>query len=454
MLTAQQVIGFLDHEDVEVRQHALMYLSAAHDPAPATADDLWRAIDKLGPEAAASLFERLELLPQTDDSVARALAALPDAQGDRRQALLRVLRSLDFDLLRRHRDAIRGVEQVPAEVFEHLDQRLALADEPVEPLWDRLMKLAGDLDGKDLTEADALAAERLIEALARRPDFSADKAVALLRDDSVRDWREVIAADLAGEMRLRTPEAIDALIDKLTDEDADILWETAAEALVRAGDPAVVARLAERFPKENWGFRISAAGVFGRIKHPDAEAAVLRLLPAETDKEVITFLVASLLDLCPTDPETLGTVRQIILDGRYEPGTADLRTMLASVAQMVGYDLPESAAWREQREADRKRWETGAADTDGLLAAINTKRFGGQDIGPVGQILGLPDARPLPPLRPVQRQRRDAPGRRGASTYAPAQPSRTIRRPSAKVGRNDPCPCGSGRKFKKCCMKD
>ena len=22
-----------------------------------------------------------------------------------------------------------------------------------------------------------------------------------------------------------------------------------------------------------------------------------------------------------------------------------------------------------------------------------------------------------------------------------------------KVGRNDPCPCGSGRKFKKCCLE-
>jgi len=22
----------------------------------------------------------------------------------------------------------------------------------------------------------------------------------------------------------------------------------------------------------------------------------------------------------------------------------------------------------------------------------------------------------------------------------------------ARVGRNDPCPCGSGRKFKKCCL--
>jgi uncharacterized protein len=27
----------------------------------------------------------------------------------------------------------------------------------------------------------------------------------------------------------------------------------------------------------------------------------------------------------------------------------------------------------------------------------------------------------------------------------------TIRREEAKVGRNDLCPCGSGRKFKKCC---
>jgi SEC-C motif-containing protein len=27
----------------------------------------------------------------------------------------------------------------------------------------------------------------------------------------------------------------------------------------------------------------------------------------------------------------------------------------------------------------------------------------------------------------------------------------TVRREKPKVGRNDPCPCGSGKKFKKCC---
>lgn len=31
------------------------------------------------------------------------------------------------------------------------------------------------------------------------------------------------------------------------------------------------------------------------------------------------------------------------------------------------------------------------------------------------------------------------------------QPVKTVRRDTPKVGRNDPCPCGSGKKFKQCC---
>ena len=32
--------------------------------------------------------------------------------------------------------------------------------------------------------------------------------------------------------------------------------------------------------------------------------------------------------------------------------------------------------------------------------------------------------------------------------------SEPIRRTAARVGRNEPCPCGSGKKFKKCCGKN
>lgn len=44
---------------------------------------------------------------------------------------------------------------------------------------------------------------------------------------------------------------------------------------------------------------------------------------------------------------------------------------------------------------------------------------------------------------------------RGRHVLRPATPASagavTARRDTPKVGRNDACPCGSGRKFKKCC---
>jgi len=30
--------------------------------------------------------------------------------------------------------------------------------------------------------------------------------------------------------------------------------------------------------------------------------------------------------------------------------------------------------------------------------------------------------------------------------------AKTVRRAAPRIGRNDPCPCGSGKKYKKCCM--
>ena len=41
----------------------------------------------------------------------------------------------------------------------------------------------------------------------------------------------------------------------------------------------------------------------------------------------------------------------------------------------------------------------------------------------------------------------------GRWLYAGSVPAKaeTYRREAPKIGRNDPCPCGSGKKFKKCC---
>ena len=43
-------------------------------------------------------------------------------------------------------------------------------------------------------------------------------------------------------------------------------------------------------------------------------------------------------------------------------------------------------------------------------------------------------------------------GKGSTQISMPLMPPRSDR-PSPKIGRNEPCPCGSGKKFKKCCGK-
>ncbi len=40
----------------------------------------------------------------------------------------------------------------------------------------------------------------------------------------------------------------------------------------------------------------------------------------------------------------------------------------------------------------------------------------------------------------------------GAYLDAASGTGKPLVRPGARIGRNDPCPCGSGRKYKKCCL--
>jgi uncharacterized protein YecA (UPF0149 family) len=52
-----------------------------------------------------------------------------------------------------------------------------------------------------------------------------------------------------------------------------------------------------------------------------------------------------------------------------------------------------------------------------------------------------------PPAPPVL----DIPPARVQDDFPDYKPQPIVR-PKKQVGRNDPCPCGSGKKFKKCCL--
>jgi len=82
----------------------------------------------------------------------------------------------------------------------------------------------------------------------------------------------------------------------------------------------------------------------------------------------------------------------------------------------------------------------------------STVTFGSPPLRPVPPGAGLPPGRLLarPPmgLPPPPSAFKDA--RAGAPIGSTPAPTGPIRRDVPKVGRNDPCPCGSGKKYKKC----
>ena len=49
-----------------------------------------------------------------------------------------------------------------------------------------------------------------------------------------------------------------------------------------------------------------------------------------------------------------------------------------------------------------------------------------------------------------ERYQKGLPGEDEAPLPPPVEP---IKNAKSEPGRNDPCPCGSGKKFKQCCMK-
>ena len=69
-------------------------------------------------------------------------------------------------------------------------------------------------------------------------------------------------------------------------------------------------------------------------------------------------------------------------------------------------------------------------------------------VGRVAVAVGAGGARAQAPQPRSVRRRRARSSRPGSAATTPLP--KTVRRDEPKVGRNDPCPCGSGKKYKKC----
>ena len=222
-------------------------------------------------------------------------------------------------------------------------------------------------------------------------------------------WMECFAARMAGEMRLEA--AVPLLVGKLKGDGGDSLNQECERTFVKVGTDAAVEAVCQGFAAAPWHYRLYASGSLADIRSDLVVTKSLELLEQEQSGEMVEAnLIRATLQNFSSD----GIERAC----RYtRAGDLEVRRELLAAATLIGVSFPELAEWKAE---EKRRMEDRRQRRRVVLTAPAPTR----------------PPKPLPPA--IQ----------NLVDPAPVLP---ISR-KEKVGRNDPCPCGSGKKYKKCCL--
>jgi hypothetical protein len=427
------------HPDIEIRDRAVSYFGKSSSADASVMPLVIKAVETFGRQNDAyRLIGAARELPQTEGTIAWLIDELnADTTAtfeNYAYNLSMVLVEADPALLLPRESAILEARHFLPELREPLTERLRMLSWDFATCWRKLDEFCDETkDEQDAGEIDMGHANRIVEALARYGRESEPKVRALL-SQKVTDyagnpmmWLEPLAVRLAGQAHLDT--TIPLIVAKLLEDGGDILNQDCAEALTRIGTPAVLEAVAEAFPKAELTFRIYATGPLEDIHSDLAVEKCIQLLAQEKDHGTRRLLAHALLRQFA--PEGIEAARRLLLGRELDFEDRGLRQDLLETCTLTGERFPEYDEWlataKAEKEEHWRRVKELEGDPKGLLR-FALEKLTGKKAADVAKV--------EPPL--------------------PSTPRLTLpRKPDGrkKVGRNDPCPCGSGKKFKNCCMK-
>jgi len=406
-LTEDEVRRGFKHSDKYVRFAALDYFARSHSRNTAIMGDVIEVIERLGVRNAFTYSHPMADLAQTEHSIAWVLERLrhdPETEHEQDFAahLARLLCRADPVLLLPHSEAVLSVPALEESSVRRLTRRFELAAMPADQLWARLEAIC-EGERKQAYPRNVLFGEAMdvADTLARHVS-QADRMMQGLaveidpEGDFYLGWLEIFLIRMAGEMRY---EPATGLLVKKLHVDGGLHNEQCVEALIKIGTDTVVQAVRDAYRQAPDYFRLYASGIFGEVHTDLAVSAGLELLAWEPDFNQRMWLAVKLQGQFSS--EVVDAARALPLDGHGD--SYDLKVDLVAACKLMEYEVPEL-----------KRWEREIAEPRRPVAA---KRL------PASALKAL-----------------DA-GLRGSAPAA-----------GRKVGRNDPCPCGSGKKYKKCCL--
>ncbi|WP_238652166.1 SEC-C metal-binding domain-containing protein [Paenibacillus piscarius] len=407
MFTPEQVRSFIVHPEPAVSNAALQYFAESY---------LYENDAELMPLVLQKLkeskdIEKVHLIyaekfPQTEETLRELLHwyLSSSTPANTRFQALKVLMNTDPQLAAPFMDYIGKIP----EWQKKLDQKLRLAQMTDEELLEEFRLFIEQSTGKYFNEFDNVYGDEIVKELSLRQCLGADMVLQKLRDNDPDDpsYEVPYLIQLAGLMKL---EAAIPLLCGFLGADDDILPTTSSDALVRIGTAGVIKTLTGQYVSASEAdFRLFATDVFGKIKLPESEEAVLALLPEEHD---ITYATKLADCLCELGSEKGIPLVQAMMEQGYDDGYLNLKESLYSCCIILGLAHPSLPQWKKELDAEEAQRAKHQREMEGMFKGVEPSA------GTYNRINGN---------------------------------EKTYTNPN-KVGRNDPCSCGSGKKFKKCC---
>jgi SEC-C motif len=445
-LSESKIKEALLHPDLDVRDTAIRYFHNPTTPDYTLMPLAIEAIEKYGRTRAFTFTHYLNRLPQTEQSIAWVIAELqrdceepPEVRYFYFLNLSRLLCHTDIRLVVQHAPEILQAPRFDFKERLPFQERLEMFGWNAETCWQSLQQHCdANRDKNNIEEFDLGHALRIVEALARQGHEHQGQIVAILSErvpdfrHDARKWLQPLMANLAGEMRLRG--AIPMLVDNLG-HPYSFLSDQSMFALAEIGSEEVVTAVCDRFPRASRDFRLYATDLLCKIHLDVTVQRVLELMPGETDLAIQMNLCEALLDHFSLEGIEPG--RQLIKRHELTPDLRHLRSSLMAICKIMGTRFPEFDLWEPEVRNDAH---------DGRRKLQEFQKMVHEAGGDLGLLVQKMQAK-------LAQEKTTSPG------HSPPRYPRLAQRPPrsregrAKVGRNDPCPCGSGKKFKSCCMR-
>jgi len=355
---------------------------------------------------------------------------------DAKDWICRLITHADAELLARHQERVLACDRLDGERKEAVEGKISLLPATPDDCWEELeAQCERHKDDKDNDTFDFGRANGLVDAISRDGDKQADRVADILSRPvtGIGDplaWMEIFAAHLAGLIRVESLAPL--LVAKLKLDDGDFADDECRDALVRIGSDAAVEAITKDFHAAEWGYRLYASAALEDMRADSVVPVSLALLKDEQDGDVEVNLVGAAL--ANFDPEGVRLARELRLRHIHE-----LQRRLIGTAILMGERFPELHHWLDEERKQHAEMQRRSKElTQGDLLETLRKLAGKERELTSREVIEKPPIdEPLGPSPPE----------------VPYEPPAPIVR-GQKIGRNDPCPCGRGKKYKRCCLKN